>query len=201
MSLQDRIALLERMVESDPTNEMALISLGKLCLEAHDLAGAERSLCKALELDQRSSPAHLFLGQTLVEAGRKEEAAEMLREGILGAHERGDFQFRNQMQEVLRSQGMEPPDPARDERRRKGIPEGAFACVRCGQSAERLTEAPLPGALGQLIFGTICAPCWNEWMGHSMRVINEYRLNLASDQGIQVWDFHLKEFLGLPDGV
>jgi hypothetical protein len=30
-------------------------------------------------------------------------------------------------------------------------------------------------------------------------VINEYRLNLATDQGSQVFDFHMKEFLGLSD--
>ena len=33
----------------------------------------------------------------------------------------------------------------------------------------------------------------------SIKVINEYRLNLASEQGSQVFDAHMREFLGIHD--
>jgi Fe-S cluster biosynthesis and repair protein YggX len=57
----------------------------------------------------------------------------------------------------------------------------------------------MPGALGSQVLERICEPCWREWIAMSIKVINEYRLNLASEQGSQIYDAHMKEFLGLAD--
>ena len=72
-----------------------------------------------------------------------------------------------------------------------------FVCSRCGKPNPRLEEAPFPTELGARIHQTICQSCWREWFAMSVKVINEYRLNLLSPQGAQIYDQHLKEFLGL----
>ncbi len=198
MDPRERLAVFQKMVEADPQNELAHFSLGKLHFEDGDMPGAERSLRRTLELNPRHSVAHRLLGEVLLRTGRQDEAIDLLSKGVVLAHEKGEYQPRNQMQEILRALGIEPPDPVREDRAKKGKP-GEFACRRCGQPNPRLEEAPFENALGQQIQADICQNCWREWLAMSIKVINEYRLNLATDQGSQVFDFHMKEFLGLSD--
>ncbi len=199
MSREERLTLLKDMVEADPDNDLAHLSLGKLQLESQELAGAECSFRRTLELNPEHSVAHLFLGKTLADSGRKDEAVAILEKGVLLAHQKGEFQPRNQMQDLLRLLGVAPPDPAREERMRRGSPPGDFVCRRCGLSNPRLEEPPFENRLGQAIHESICVSCWREWIAMSIKVINEYRLNLATEQGSQVFDHHMKEFLGLHD--
>jgi Fe-S cluster biosynthesis and repair protein YggX len=199
MSNQERLAVFQNMVAADPQNELAHFSLGRLYFELHDLANSERSLRRTLELNPKHSVAHRLLGQLLSETGRRDEAVEVLQRGVLLAHQKGEFQPRNQMQEILRSLGVAPPDPAKEERGKRGIPEGQFVCQRCGQPNSPLEEQPFENALGAQILERICQNCWREWIAMSTKVINEYRLNLATAQGSQVYDFHMKEFLGLEE--
>jgi Fe-S cluster biosynthesis and repair protein YggX len=72
-----------------------------------------------------------------------------------------------------------------------------FVCRRCGKANARLDEPPLPTELGKKVHDSICQNCWGEWFTMSIKVINEYRLNLISPQGGEVYDQHMKEFLGL----
>jgi Fe-S cluster biosynthesis and repair protein YggX len=74
-----------------------------------------------------------------------------------------------------------------------------FTCSRCGLTNPILEEPPFETPLGKTIQEKICRSCWGEWMAYSVKVINEYMLNLATEQGSQVYDFQMKEFLGLPD--
>ena len=199
MSNQERLEVFRKMVEADPENELAHFSLGKLYFETRDLPKAERSLRRALELNPRHSVAHRILGQLLAETARREEAVEVLQRGVLLAHQKGEYQPRNQMQDLLRAMGIEPPDLAKEDRARRGAKEGQFACQRCGQPNPPLEEAPFENALGARIKESICQNCWREWIAMSIKVINECRLNLATEQGSQVFDSHMKEFLGLHD--
>jgi Fe-S cluster biosynthesis and repair protein YggX len=57
----------------------------------------------------------------------------------------------------------------------------------------------MPGALGRRIHESICRPCWDEWFAMSIRVINEYRLNLVVPEAGAVYDRCLREFLGLKE--
>ena len=85
------------------------------------------------------------------------------------------------------------PDP--------GSPSGqaTFTCTRCKQPNPRLDSPPMPGALGRRIHESICRPCWEEWFAMSVKVINEYRLNLMAPEHAKVYDRCMKEFLGLAD--
>lgn len=195
----DRLAAFLKMADADPTNELAHFSLGKIYFEGRDLPRAEVSLRRTIELNPRHSVAHRILGQVLMETGRRDDAIEILRHGVLLAHEKGEFQPRNQMQEILRSMGVAPPDPARQERGAKPAAAGGFTCGRCGQPNPPIEEAPFDNDLGQKIMKSICQSCWREWIAMSIKVINEYRLNLATEHGSKVFDDHMKEFLGIHD--
>ena len=51
--------------------------------------------------------------------------------------------------------------------------------------------------LGRRIHASICADCWNEWLrNYSIKVINEMRLDLSTEQGQGSYDQMMHEFLG-----
>lgn len=79
-------------------------------------------------------------------------------------------------------------------------PGPAWICNRCGKENPRIAEAPFDSDIGKKIQASICVPCWREWMAMSIKVINEYRLNLATERGQQVYDQAMAEFLGLGGG-
>jgi Fe-S cluster biosynthesis and repair protein YggX len=198
----DRLAVFQKMAEADPANELAHFSLGKLHLERGDAASAERSLRRALELNPQHAQAHRQLGEALLRQGKRDEAIAVWRAGIPLAHQKGEFQPRNQMQEALRALGVDPPLPQSQPAAVAGptavkAPPGAWTCRRCSRPNPRMAEAPFLNDLGKRIQETICQSCWREWFAMSIKVINEYRLNLLSPQGNQVYETHMKEFLGI----
>jgi Fe-S cluster biosynthesis and repair protein YggX len=93
-----------------------------------------------------------------------------------------------------------PAPPARDSAV-PGTPVsgGAFVCRRCHKPNPRLEKPPFSNDLGRRIHETICRSCWKEWFAMSIRVINEYRLNLMSPESSAIYDEHMKQFLGLED--
>ena len=198
----DRLPVFQKMAEADPTNELAHFSLGKIHLERGDAAAAERSLRRTLELSPEHAQAHRHLGEALLRQGKRDDAVAVWRAGISLAHRKGEFQPRNQMQESLRGLGIEPPLPQGAPASVASpvaprAPPGAWTCRRCGRANPRLDEPPFLNDLGKRIQETICQSCWREWFAMSIKVINEYRLNLLSPQGNQIYETHLREFLGI----
>jgi Fe-S cluster biosynthesis and repair protein YggX len=194
----DRLAVFEKMAQADPTNELAHFSLGRIRHERGEHEAAVASLSRVLELVAHHAQAHRLLGASLLALGRRQEAIDVLAAGVRAAHERGEFLPRNQMQEMLRQAGVEPPDLAGAAGPQGGEAEtGAFRCRRCLEPNQPLEMAPFRSEIGRRIQATICQRCWREWMAMSIKVINEYRLNLATPEGNQVFEAHMKEFLGL----
>jgi Fe-S cluster biosynthesis and repair protein YggX len=73
-------------------------------------------------------------------------------------------------------------------------------CTRCGKPHSPLDEPPFETDLGRRIQQSVCAPCWAAWMEYSVKLINEYRLNLFTEQGARIYDEELKTFLGIQEG-
>ncbi len=194
--LDQRIQVFRNILAADPDNELANFSLGKLLVQSGEHVEAERALRKALELNPRLSACIQLLGEVLIQAGRRDEAVPLLQEGVRIAHAGGEFQPRNRMRELLAGLGVEPPEPEA-ERSGDGSPTGDWVCARCGVDNARLERKPFPNDLGGQIQERICTACWEEWKQMSVKVINEYRLNLSTDEGSRVYDDHMKEFLGL----
>ncbi|MBA21398.1 MAG: hypothetical protein CMJ97_08485 [Planctomycetes bacterium] len=196
MENEDKINLFRNMAEADPSNELAHFSLGKLYKEAGRFEEAETSLKNCLEVNQEHSVARQFLGESLLELGRKPEAIELLEASILMAHERGEFMPRDAMSSLLREHGIEPPDLTEEEDT-EAIEAGAFVCKRCRKARPGLDDAPFSGELGARVQEDICVDCWKEWMAMSVKVINEFRLNMATPEANDIYESNLREFLGV----
>ncbi len=61
-----------------------------------------------------------------------------------------------------------------------------------------LAKPPMNDELGKKIQAQVCADCWNYWLRDvSIKVINEMRLDLSTEQGVTVYDQIMQETLGL----
>lgn len=60
-------------------------------------------------------------------------------------------------------------------------------CIRLGREAEGLDKAPFKGDLGQRVFDSVSKEAWKSWLEHSKMLINEFRLDLTSEQGQRIW--------------
>jgi Fe-S cluster biosynthesis and repair protein YggX len=67
-------------------------------------------------------------------------------------------------------------------------------CVKFGKEAEGLDKPPFKGELGERVFETVSKEAWRMWLEHSKMLINEYRLDLTSEQGQKVWMTELENF-------
>jgi Fe-S cluster biosynthesis and repair protein YggX len=67
-------------------------------------------------------------------------------------------------------------------------------CVKFGKEAEGLDRPPFKGELGQKVFDSVSKEAWRLWLEHSKMIINEYRLDLTSEQGQKVWMTELENF-------
>jgi len=56
-------------------------------------------------------------------------------------------------------------------------------CAKLGEELPGLPYKPFNDALGQRIYDNISAKAWQDWIEHSKRIVNEYRLDLTSQQG------------------
>ena len=69
-------------------------------------------------------------------------------------------------------------------------------CKHLKKEAPALEKAPLPGELGQKILENISAEAWQEWIEMQMKIVNEYRLDLALEEHRQVLKDQMDAFLG-----
>jgi len=67
-------------------------------------------------------------------------------------------------------------------------------CVRLGHEAEGLERRPFKGDLGQRVFDSVSAEAWKSWLEHSKMLINEFRLDLTSEQGQRIWMTECEKF-------
>jgi tetratricopeptide (TPR) repeat protein len=203
--LDERIAQFRKMASDDPDNELGHYRLGQLLLEAGQLDAAAQSFRRTLELSPQFSKVFQLLGQCLIQADKKDEAIQVLTEGFGIADERGDNIPRDEMAKLLVQLGQ--PIPVS---KRTAKPAGAtgggegegFPCQRpgctAGRFARQLPKGPFGGPLGEQIREKVCADCWDYWLKNlSIKVINEMRLDLSTEQGAEMYDNIMKETLGL----
>lgn len=67
-----------------------------------------------------------------------------------------------------------------------------------GESSQNVAYG---GSLGDEIKSKICNNCWNEWLGQSVKIINELRLNLRDAYSRDMLKKYMKEFLNLQETV
>lgn len=199
-ALQDRIAQFRKMAQDDPENELGHFSLGKALFEDAQFVDAAVAFQKTVELNPQISKAYQLLGQSLISAGNPAGAIAYLTKGFEIADERGENMPRDEMAKLLKQVGAEVPASKRAAGPKiEGV--GGFACQRpgcmAGPRAVQLQRPPMSDELGQQVYNSICAECWQEWLGQGVKVINELRLDLSDEKGQQTYDEHMRDFLGI----
>lgn len=200
-ALEERIAQFRKMASDDPDNELGHFRLGQLLLEDGQYEEAARSFRRTLELSPQFSKVFQLLGTCLIKVGRNAEAIGVLREGFEVADRRGDNIPRDEMAKLLVQLGVQPPQQAAKPTTAPGGGSG-FRCQRpgchAGSMARQLPKPPMNDELGQKIYAQVCADCWNYWLRElSVKVINEMRLDLSTEQGCEMYDQMMRETLGL----
>jgi len=198
--LQERIAQFRKMAGDDPDNELGHFRLGQLLLENGQFEEAAQSFRRTLELSPQFSKVFQLLGTCLIKLDRRDEAVKVLKEGFGVADERGDNIPRDEMAKLLVQLGEPAPVSRRDQ---SGAGGGdGFRCVRpgcaAGPHARKLAKPPVNDELGQRVFQSVCADCWDYWLRNvSIKVINEMRLDLSTERGQEIYDQIMRETLGL----
>ncbi|HMC66518.1 MAG TPA: Fe(2+)-trafficking protein [Gemmataceae bacterium] len=197
--LQERIAQFRKMANDDPDNELGHFRLGQLLMEAGELEEAVRSFRRTLDLSPQFSKVYQLLGGCLIQLDRRDEAANVLREGFAVAEERGDNMPRDEIAKLLGQIGAPVPE-SKQAGKADGGP-GAFHCQRpgCmwGSRARQLPAPPINDEIGRRIQAEICAECWQEWLrNYSVKVINELRLDLSTEHGQDEYDKYMRGFFG-----
>jgi len=60
-------------------------------------------------------------------------------------------------------------------------------CIKLGHESEGLEKPPFKGELGQKVYDHVSKQGWRAWLEHSKMLINEYRLDLTSENGQKIW--------------
>lgn len=74
-------------------------------------------------------------------------------------------------------------------------------CKHLQKEGQAFEKAPLPGELGQKIKDNICQEAWAEWIEMQMKIVNEYRLDLALDEHRQVLKDQMDSFFGFAENT
>src|ERR1700759_2103814 len=107
--LHERIAQFRKMASDDPDNELGHYRLRQLLMESGQLDQGAPSFRRTLELSPQFSKVFQLLGQCLIQAGKKDEAIQVLTEGFGIADERGDNIPRDEMAKLLVQLGQPAP--------------------------------------------------------------------------------------------
>jgi Fe-S cluster biosynthesis and repair protein YggX len=74
-------------------------------------------------------------------------------------------------------------------------------CSRYKAELPGLEKPPIKGVAGQRIYDNVSQKAWEEWRNDlQMKVLNEYRLNMAKPEDYQFLIDQMLAFLNLKDG-
>src|SRR5688572_19407269 len=76
----------------------------------------------------------------------------------------------------------------------RGMPR-MVRCAKLQQELPGLPYKPFADALGQRIFENISQEAWQQWIEHSKRIVNEYRLDLTQKKAHDVLKEQCEQFL------
>ncbi len=68
-------------------------------------------------------------------------------------------------------------------------------CVKLGGTHPGLAYKPFADALGVRIYESISQDAWGQWIEHSKKIVNEYRLDLTSKKSHDMLKEQCESFL------
>jgi Fe-S cluster biosynthesis and repair protein YggX len=199
-SAEARIAQFENMVrpEADPSNDMAWFSLGGAYADAGRPLDAAKAYERCTALNPAMSKAYQLAGAQYIAAKKNDEARRILTEGFTAAASRGDRMPQKAMGDLLRQIGAPVPEVAGQQAAGAG-PGGSFICGRTGRPGTKMTRPPFRGPVGEWIQSNISRETFDQWIAQGTKVINELRLDLSREQDEEVYDEHMREYLGIDE--
>lgn len=201
MDVEARIRQFETMVrpEADPNNDMAWFSLGGAYREAGRHKEAADAYVRCFELNPDMTKAYQLAGASLIDAGLKDRAGEVLTSGYRAAAARGDRMPQKAMGDLLQKLGKPLPEVKHAGGSAVAAPPGSFICSRTGRPGSKMERPPFRGPVGEWIAEHISRETFDAWIGQGTKVINELRLDLSRDQDSAIYDQHMREYLGIDD--
>jgi Fe-S cluster biosynthesis and repair protein YggX len=197
-SLDDRIAQFEKMCREDPDNDMAHFSLGGAYNQAGRFQDAADAYSRCFGLNPGFSKAYQMAGAALMAVQDSDGAARVLLDGYHIAHTKGDLMPKNAIAEMLTTLGVPLP---RLEEAGPAVPEGSFICQVTGKPGHEMKRPPFKGPVGAWIAENVSEETFQAWIGQGTKVINELRLDLSNDEHAEVYDQHMREYLGIDDAL
>lgn len=67
-------------------------------------------------------------------------------------------------------------------------------CIKLGEELPAIPYKPFNNELGQRIYDSVSQRAWMQWIEFSKKIVNEYRLDLTSEQGQKVLLAQAEEF-------
>ena len=78
--------------------------------------------------------------------------------------------------------------------------ERLVMCRKLGKELPGLKRPPYRNELGQKIFESVSQEAWDQWLKESVRIINTYRIDLASSDGQKFMLQQTAVHFGFEDG-
>jgi predicted Zn-dependent protease len=97
----DRIEMLSEILGNDPSNAFARYGLAMEYSNAGELDRALEEFGKLLSANPDYTAGYFMAAQTLVKAGRADEAKQMLGDGMASAQRKGDGHALSEMEALL----------------------------------------------------------------------------------------------------
>lgn len=212
MDIAKRIAQFENMAQADPSNEMAHFSLAKAYADDSRFADAARSYLRCTQLVPDMSKAYQMAGEAFIKAGQPDDAAQVLMQGFVVAAQKGDLMPKNAMAAMLKDLGRTPPEVASAPKLATAatpnydpsspLPAGMIVCTKSGRPGTRMSKPPFKGVVGEWIAANISRETFFQaWLPQGTKVINELRLDLSREKDQELYDQHMREYLGLDEAT
>ncbi len=100
-----RIAQLKKLVQMDPTDEVALFGLGKFLMEEGTFGEAADYLEQCITAKPTYSAAYLALVESLVKLNKTDRAKDVCRAGHAVSLTNGDMQVTKKLEAILPTLG------------------------------------------------------------------------------------------------
>ena len=173
---------------------------GLQALHRGSYAEAAQSFERCVEINGDMSKAYQLGGEAMIKAGWEDKAVAFLEKGHALAASKGDRMPQQAMAKLLEGIGRKAPVLKEEAETAERLREaGAFVCRRTGRPGTKMTSPPMRGALGAWIADNISQETWRQWIGQGTKVINELRLDFTRDRDQEIYDQHMREYLGIDD--
>ncbi len=201
MDPEARIQQFRKLIEQDPTSDMAYFSLGQALSQAGRFGEAAEAFTKCVELNPAMTKGFQLAGAASMAAGDDEKAKAILLRGYEEAVTRGDLMPKKAIADLLTQLGAPIPEVANAPTTASPHGAGDFKDRKSGRMGTRLARPPFRNGVGAWIHENISKESFEEWIKLGTKIINELRLDLSRDEHDAVYDYAMRRFVGIDDAL